>query len=197
MRIIDARRSDAQQLAELINLAGEGIPLYLWQGMAPPGQSALSFGTERAARDEGGFSYKNARVCLVEDTLAGMIIAYGQPDPYDLSDLENYPDIVQPLVHLEAKAPGSWYINAVATFSAYRNQGVACRLIEEAEKQAIESGYSHASLIVASENRGARRLYLKLGYEVEASLPVITYPGALHGGDWELMIKQIKRAANR
>ncbi len=36
-----AGTSDAPILAKLIDIAGEGIPSWLWSGMAKPGQSAL------------------------------------------------------------------------------------------------------------------------------------------------------------
>jgi hypothetical protein len=34
-----ATPDDAAALAELINFAGEGLPLYLWTNMAEPGES--------------------------------------------------------------------------------------------------------------------------------------------------------------
>jgi hypothetical protein len=34
-----ARREDAADLARLVDLAGEGLPSYLWAGMAEPGRS--------------------------------------------------------------------------------------------------------------------------------------------------------------
>ena len=120
-----------------------------------------------------------------------MIIAYRQPDPYDLSDIDDYPAVVRPLVELEAKVPGSWYVNAVATFERYRGHGVARELLAEAERHALDAGCSVMSLIVASENTGARRLYDFLGYRQLDSLPVVDYPGALHGGYWQLMVREI------
>ncbi len=111
MAITNARLEHARDLAYLINLAGEGIPEYLWNGMAIAGQSALDVGAQRAARNEGNFSYRNARVCCDGDALQGMVLAYRQPDPYDTGNLDDYPAPVRPLVELEAQAPGSWYIN--------------------------------------------------------------------------------------
>jgi hypothetical protein len=32
---------------------------------------------------------------------------------------------------------------------------------------------------------------LKIGYESISSLPVVDYPGSLHAGNWELMVKNI------
>ncbi len=191
MLIEDATKEQAKDLAFLINLAGEGIPEYLWKGMAQKDELPMDVGAMRAAREEGGFSYKNARVCTKDDELLGMIISYRQPQPYDIDELSEYPDIVQPLVLLEAKAPGSWYINAIATFQKFSGKGVAQKLMQEAEERALLESCKQVSLIVASENTRAKRLYEHLGYKVVSSLPVVLYPGCLHGGQWNLMVKEL------
>ena len=191
MEIRNASRENAGDLAYLINLAGEGIPEYLWQGMVEGGESALDVGARRAARDEGGFSYTKARICVADGALLGMILSYRQPDPYQTGNLSDYLELVRPLVQLEARAPGSWYVNAVATFEQHRGKGVGRKLMADAEEQARAQGCSLMSLIVASENAGARRLYQRLGFDDAASLPVVPYPGALHGGSWVLMLKRV------
>ena len=136
MEITKASRENAGDLAYLINLAGEGIPAYLWQGMVEGDESALEVGARRAARDEGGFSYTNARICVADGALLGMILSYRQPDPYQTGDLSQYPDLVRPLVELEARAPGSWYVNAIATFEQHRGKGAGRKLMADAEVKA-------------------------------------------------------------
>ncbi|HEY5641696.1 MAG TPA: GNAT family N-acetyltransferase, partial [Woeseiaceae bacterium] len=53
---------DARAMAELINIAGEGLPVYLWAKIAEPGQSPWEVGRQRAQRDSGSFSYRNTVV---------------------------------------------------------------------------------------------------------------------------------------
>ena len=191
MKIIDAGKEHATDLAYLINLAGEGIPEYLWQDLAEQNESPLEVGAKRAARESGSFSYLNAKVCVENGDVCGMIISYRQPDPYELSNLEDYPEIVRPMVKLEAEVPGSWYVNALATYEAHRGKGVASILIADAEKQALEARCNKMSIIVASENTQAKNLYAYLGFETISKLPVVPYPGCLHGGEWQLMVKDI------
>ena len=186
-----ALKEHAGDLAQLINLAGEGLPKYLWQSLSSSGQDPMETGKERALREEGGFSYRNARVCMTGTRVQGMIIAYQQPTQYAIDDIETYPDVVKPLILLESKAPGSWYINAIATFEQYQGKGIAQKLLSEAEAMALSGGVSEMSLIVASENARAKALYDYLGYKVIDALPVVEYPGCLHGGDWILMIKKL------
>ena len=105
-----ARKADASALAVLVDIAGEGLPAYLWSTLKAPGQSILEVGRDRAARETGGFSYRNAIVAEVGGEVAACLVGYRLDDPYDLGGLEEIPPLVRPLVLLEAKAPGSWYV---------------------------------------------------------------------------------------
>lgn len=192
MEIRNASRSDARALAELINLAGEGIPQTLWRGVAAEGEPPLDVGAKRAARADGNFSYRNARICVEGDALLGMLLSYRLPDPCEIGDLSGLPEVVRPLLALEARAPGSWYVNAVATYESCRGRGVARTLMADAEERARACGCGVLSLIVASGNATAKRLYERLGYAVAGSLPLVPWPGGPQGGDWLLMTKRVE-----
>jgi len=194
LEIRNAVKTDAKELAYLINLAGEGIPQYLWRAMAEGTESPLAVGARRAAREEGNFSYTNARVCMENNDLLGMILSYRLPDPYETGNLADYTEVVRPLILLEARAPGSWYINAIATYEKHRGRGVARKLIEDAEARARSYGCDRLSLIVASGNTSAKGLYEHMGFKEVAAMPVVPYPGGLHGGNWVLMIKRVENA---
>lgn len=191
MQIRDAVAGDAKDLAFLTDVAGEGLPGYLWRGMAEGGESPLEVGTRRVARGEGNFSYANARVCVDGDAVLGMMLAYRLPDPHDPGPLSGYPEMVRPLLALESLAPGTWYINAVASYEAHRGKGVGRRLIADAEDRARAHGCNRLSLIVASENPRARSLYERSGFAPVATRPVVAYPGGPHGGEWVLMVKRL------
>ena len=66
-----ATKADAAALAVLVDIAGEGIPAYMWSTLASPGQSLLELGRERARRDTGGFSYRRAIVAEIDNEIAG------------------------------------------------------------------------------------------------------------------------------
>lgn len=182
-----ATRRDAAALARLVDLAGEGLPSWLWARSAEEGEDAFEVGQRRAAREEGGFSYRNAHVIEVDGQVAGMLLGYRLPDPYEVGDLSDLPEVVRPLVELEAQAPGSWYVNAVAVFEAFRGRGYGTQLMDLAERLARGSGADQLSLIVAEQNDGARRLYERLGFEVCARRPGSSEAGFSHEGDWLLM----------
>ena len=133
-----ARKADAAALAVLVDIAGEGMPAFMWSTLAAPGQSVLELGRERARREQGGFSYRNAVVAEIDGEIAASLVGYRLEDPYDLAMLDDMPPIVHPLVRLEAKAPGSWYVNVLATLPEFRRQGLGARLLAIAREKACD-----------------------------------------------------------
>jgi GNAT superfamily N-acetyltransferase len=119
-------------LAELVNYAGEGLPLYLWGKMAGPGETASEVGEKRAARETGSFSYRNATIIEHEGHAAGSLIGYGVPDePEPIpSDM---PALFLPLQKLENLAPDTWYVNVLAVLPEYRGAGLGTKLLGLAE----------------------------------------------------------------
>lgn len=191
MKIRDATVSDVEHLAFLINLAGEGLPMFLWRDMTEPGQDPLAVGAFRASRKEGSFSYRNAKILEIDGLVAGMLLSYALPDPYDIGEIVDSPAVVRPLLELEAHVPGSWYVNAIATYEHFRGRGVASALMSTCKGIAEAASASSLSLIVSSENRVAHGFYLKLGYEELASRPLGAFPGGPDGGHWLLMVKYL------
>jgi len=105
-----ALKADARLLAALVNFAGEGLPLYLWEKLAQPGETAWQVGIRRAEREEGSFSYRNAVIIVRQGQPAGCLIGYeisDTPDPIG-SDIAQ---MFVPLQELENLAPGTWYVN--------------------------------------------------------------------------------------
>jgi len=183
-----ATPADARLLATLVDMAGEGIPAFLWGQQAASGQAPLEIGMQRAARAEGGFSHKNAWIAEKARQATGMLLGYAQPDPYETGPLDVLPPVVRPLVELEALSPGSWYVNAIAVLPDHRGAGIGSRLMALAQTMAGRSGCQEMSLIVAEQNHDAVALYRRLGYSEVARRPLVSYPGSRHGGDWLLMV---------
>ena len=189
VKIREARKVDSAVLAQLINVAGEGLPLYLWRRMAGAGEDPWEIGRERAARDSGGFSYRNSVVAEVDGSIAGALVGYpvaAEPEPVDPASV---PPMFVPLLELENLAAGTWYVNAVATFPDARGLGVGSQLMGSAEHRADVLGLRGTSLIVSDANRGARRLYERLGYEAVAHRPMIKAQWQNAGHNWVLMMK--------
>lgn len=187
-----ARKADASEMVALIDCAGYGMPLWIWQGMKTDEPSALEVGRMRAMRDEGSFSYRNSHILENDGIVMGMLTGYPIDDPYDMGDTEKTPEAFRPLVELEAQVPGSWYVNVVAVHAEYRGQGLGSRLLGHAEYVANQSRNGSMSIIFESRNINAYRLYERLGYREVARRPRVSFPGDATGSEeWILMKKLV------
>lgn len=182
---------DAVALTELVNFAGEGLPLYLWDRLKQPGETAWDVGRSRAAREAGSFSYRNAIVAEIDGKCAACLIGYAQPDSPEAIDYEKTPPMFVPLQELENLAPGTWYVNVLAVYPEYRGQGLGTKLLRIAEELASQSGKSGMSVIVSDANPGARRLYERCGYEVTGMRPMVKEDWENEGRDWVLLAKTL------
>jgi ribosomal protein S18 acetylase RimI-like enzyme len=190
-----ATKADAASLAVLVDIAGEGLACHMWRGLAAPAQSAIEIGRERARREEGGFSYRNATIAEVGGEIAACLVDYRLDEPYDPGGFDAMPELVQPLIRLEAKVPGSWYVNVLATFPEFRRKGIGAALLAIAEGRARQAGAPALSVIVASWNDAAARLYASAGYSIRAREKALPFPGSPPEGDWVLMVKPLSGSA--
>jgi ribosomal protein S18 acetylase RimI-like enzyme len=182
--------ADAPLLAELVNYAGEGMPLYLWGKLAEPGESAWDVGRRRAAREEGSFSYRNATMIEHDGQIAGCLIGYEISDePAPIA--EHMPPMFVGLQELENLAPGTWYVNVLAVQPAFRNQGLGTRLLARADETARALGKRGLSVIVSDDNAGARRLYERSGYAMRATRAMVKDDWQNDGESWVLLTKSI------
>jgi len=192
MELRSASPEDARVLAELINFAGEGLPLYLWTNMAKPGEDPWEVGRSRARRIEGSFSYRNAIIAELGGETAGCLIGYPLAKDPVRTDLTTVPPLFVPLQELEDLAPNTWYVNVVAAYPRFRGQGLGSRLLERAEQAARETDRPAMSLIVADANLGARRLYARRGYREIATRPMVKERWQTDSQAWVLMVKALE-----
>jgi ribosomal protein S18 acetylase RimI-like enzyme len=189
-----ATPDDAAALAELINFAGEGLPLYLWTSMVGPGESAWEVGRGRALREVGSFSYRNAVIAEAGGRIVAGLVGYALPDAPDPIDYDQMPPIFVPLQKLENLAPRTWYVNVLATYPEYRGKGYGTRLLGVADRLALVTGSTGLSIIVSEANAGARRLYERCGYRERARRAMVKERWQNPGESWVLMIKDQPQA---
>jgi GNAT superfamily N-acetyltransferase len=183
-----ATPADAAVLAELVNYAGEGLPLYLWEKMAVSGETAWDVGRMRAARNTGSFSYRNAAVIEHDGRCASALIGYAiaaKPEPIP-SDM---PPMFVPLQELENLAPSTWYVNVLAVLPELRNKTLGSQLLDLADETGRSLGLNGMSVIVSDTNAGARRLYERRGYRVVATRTKVKEGWQNEGKEWVLLTK--------
>lgn len=190
MEIRRARASDAAHLVRFINMAADDLPLHFWRKSVGPDGDPWALGAERAARETGNFSYRNAWLAEVEGQVAACLLGYAaeaEPEPID----PDTPPIFVPLLELEALAPGSWYLNVLATDAGFRGMGLGSALLAQAETIAASAGHASISLIAADTHQDALRLYAAKGYREVARRPVVKGDWQVNAAEWLLFIKPL------
>lgn len=190
MLIREAKASDAADLVRFINMAADDLPLHFWQKSVGSDGDALAFGRERAARETGSFSYRNAWLAESEGAVAACLLGY----PADITPAPIDPDtpaIFVPLLELEALAPGSWYLNVLATYAPFRGKGLGRALLAHGEALALAKGHDTISLIAANTHRDALRLYATHGYREVARRAVVKGDWSVEAAEWILFTKSV------
>ncbi len=182
-----ATAADATALADFINIAGEGLPLYFWRQIAGDGEDPREIGQKRQVEqieastafvvDEGG----GAIACLTGYPIPAL------PEPVSDDEL----DIFRPLVELENLAPSTWFVNILAAYPEHRGRGHGMRLLALAEDIARDQRLPAMSLIVASGNEDARRLYERTGYVEIARRAIVKDGWECASDEWVLLIKRL------
>jgi ribosomal protein S18 acetylase RimI-like enzyme len=185
-----ATPDDAVALADLVHFASQGLALYVWTSIAGADGDPWQVGRERARRDTGRFSYRNAVV--VEDPageVAAALIGYPLPDrPEPISDM---PAMFVPLQELENLAPGTWYVNVLAAYPDRRGKGHGRALLGIADRLAAAGGQPGLSIIVSDANTRALRLYQRCGYREAARRKKVKEGRQYAGTDWILLTKGV------
>ncbi len=184
-----AAPEDAGALTELTNFAGEGMPLYLWERNAEEGMSGWQYGEERARREEGDFSYRNAIVAEVEGDVAAGLIGYRIADKPEAIDYETMPAMFVPLQELENLSPGRWYTDILGVYPHFRGQGIGTSLLAYAEELMAGQVCTGFAIIVSDANTGARSLYERCGYSECASRKMVKEEWKNPGRNWLLLVK--------
>ncbi|WP_171060444.1 GNAT family N-acetyltransferase [Poseidonocella sp. HB161398] len=181
---------DAAALAELVVMAGEGLPLVAWQAMAGPGETAMQVGRRRAARSEGAFSWRNADVLRDDCGVNGALVSYPLAERAGEAEIAEAPALFRPLIALENLATGSWYVNVLAVRPHLRGLGLGTRLLAHGEARARRALMPRASLITGDVNP-ARRLYERAGFTERARAPVVKDGWDYAGREWLLYVKEL------
>lgn len=190
MLIREAQVTDAGHLTRFINMAADDLPLHFWKRTVGPEGDPWAYGRERAARETGSFSFRNAWLAEVEGEVAACLLGYAaEPEPAPIDP--DTPPIFVPLLELEALAPGSWYLNVLATYASQRGKGLGSALLLKAETIARNGGHQTLSLIAEDTHQDALRLYRAKGFREIARRPVVKGDWQVDASEWILFVKPV------
>ena len=122
---------------------------------------------EVASLETSQYSYRNALIAEVEDSPAGVIVAY------DGARLEELRSETMRIIHKykpdftvseDETEAGEYYIDTLCVLPQYRKMGIASKLIAAIHEKALAEGHAQLGLIVDFDNPTAERLYTNLGF---------------------------------
>lgn len=187
LRLRPATPADADDMARLADMAGEGLPSYLWAGLAASGETALEVGARRAARGDGVFSWRNATIAEANGVTAGLMLDYRLPEAPE--PLDGLPPLARPLQALENRVAGAHYVNMLAVDPRFRRLGVAARLIAAAAQRGASA--SELALIVSDGNAGARAFYAAQGFAERARAALVPETWETTNRAWILLVRPL------
>lgn len=190
MEIRKATAADAAHLVRFINMAADDLPLHFWRKTVGPDGDPWALGQERAARETGNFSFNNAWIAETNGEVAACLLGYpAEVEPEPISP--DTPPLFVPLLELEAMAPGSWYLNVLATYDNFRGQGLGTALLAKADEIARAGGHTSISLIAEDTHLDALRLYRAKGFTEISRRPVVKQDWEVDASEWILFTRPV------
>jgi ribosomal protein S18 acetylase RimI-like enzyme len=188
-----ARKGDASDIAVLTDTAAHGLPAHFWATAndRKRGVSLLDIGRERVLRDDANFSWRNTWVARIDGDVAGAVLGYRQTEDFSKLDIDALPELVRPLVELEAEAPDCWYLNFISVHPEHRSRGIGALLIDKAVECARDTGAGEIALIVEDINEAARRFYARMGFRERASRVFVPFPMSPPANEWILTVRTL------
>jgi ribosomal protein S18 acetylase RimI-like enzyme len=187
-----ARKSDASEIALLVNIAVHGGIARGWAAdeAAVGTYDPIEVGRRDMMKDDTEFGWRSATMAEVDGEVVGMLLGYRKPDAFEPVPAK-VTGFMRPIEELEAEANGRWFISMLGVHKDWRGRGVGSALLGVADTKRTETGASGLALIVEDANAGARRLYERQGYAVGARRKMVKFAGSgAAGEDWLLMVKE-------
>ena len=163
-----AEKGDSFRIAELINIASDGVVAHLFHDLVPE-MNPVQLIAYNLEQNNYPHSYQNASVAVDGPKVIGMALSYPSSYHKITDEMRNFfPK--ERLDHLSdfysARVQDSWYLDALGVDGIHRRKGIGKRLVELTQKKAKENGYKVLSLIAFADNSPALGLYNDLGFQV-------------------------------
>ena len=161
-------KKDCAKLAELINIASDGIVECLFHDLVP-GMTSVQILAHSLESDNYPHSYKNAIVAATKNDIVGIALSYPSFHHKITDEMKSFfpADRLEHLGHFySSRIENSWYLDALCVIESHRKKGIGEKLILLTKEKAIENGYIALSLIVFADNTLAIPVYERTGFEI-------------------------------
>ena len=163
-----AEKEDSMQLAELINIASDGVVEYLFYDLVP-GMTPVQVVAHNLENDDSPYSYRSAVVAAEGTDVIGMALSFPSSYHKITNAMRNFfpTDRIEHLRHYySSRIENSWLLDALCVTESHRRRGVGEKLISLTKEKAVENGYHVLSLMVFADNALAIPVYKRTGFEI-------------------------------
>jgi ribosomal protein S18 acetylase RimI-like enzyme len=163
-----AEKDDSSRIAELINIASDGVVEHLLHDLVPE-MTPVQIMTYNLEQDNYPHTYRSALVAIDGSDVIGMVLSYPSSYHKITDEMRNFfpKDRLDHLSDFYSSCVlDSWFLDALGVDETYRRRGVGKRLVELTKERAKENGYGILSLIAFADNSAALALYKVLGFYV-------------------------------
>jgi ribosomal protein S18 acetylase RimI-like enzyme len=183
-----AQRSEAAELAILVDVASHGFASWLWYGgvLSKSSDTAFEHGRNRMRQDSGLGTWRDAVVAVLEDEIVGVSVSYGINA--SVRDIEPKHPVVVPLLAIQRELVGHWFIDSLGVYRAHRGRGIGRALLENEFVRAREAP---VSLITESHNEKAQALYKRNGFEEVTRAAAVPLFEDSRKHDWVLFTRKV------
>lgn len=159
---------DCAKIAELINIASDGVVEYLFHDLVP-GMTSVSIVAHNHEKDNYPHSYKSTIVATDKNDIVGMALSYPSSYHKITDEMRNFFP-ADKLEHFSAfyssRIDNTWFLDALCVIESHRRRGIGEKLISLTKEKAIENGYNSLSLIVFADNTLAIPVYESTGFKI-------------------------------
>ena len=188
MEFRPAKKIESRKITELFSISSDGVADYIWSLSKADGEDILDVGQKRYENPDSDFSYKNCTIVEYNHEVIGILVAF----PMYVEKNKNPKDTDPVLLPYEKlEEDNTFYICGVAVYQKFRGKGVGSAFMNIAEIKANERGFTKLSLIVIEQNKGAKKLYDRLGHHEVSREQIVPHPLIHYTGDAILMVKKI------
>lgn len=190
MQLRHATINDCADLAILDNIAGHGLPLWLWQDAVARGRAddAIEWGKEHYADLSQPCNWSNAAVATVDGETAGAAVGFFIPEE------TRFPTdgdaVLAPLMRLFAKAAGSRVLDMLAVYRRFTRRAIARALLRD---QISSADDKPVSIVAANDNAPALTLYRSEGFAEVTREPFVPFNDTQTTTSWLLLRRQANR----
>ena len=165
MEIRPAKKTDAKHMAEFIIMA-EGELVNFLTGSSSSAE-ALTNLEKLITIEDSRYSWQVAHIALLNKQVAGAIWHFpaSQQEKLDQPLINRLNQLGHSVNKLVTEGmPDSYYLSSMAINPEFRGQGIGTSLLNSIEKSAREKGFASLSLLVEEDNKKARKLYERQGF---------------------------------